>query len=396
MLSIISTVGLTVFGGYQTPLNSAAREFEQSNPRDIRKIVSDKTFPGEEIYRQALADLQAKSGDFLRKACAEVNAIEGIHATNNVRAGNVYHFLASDTPSGLLAARVLADFCKEHYQATEAKVHLIQGLQVKDERGFRLTGLPSLVQKVYECLNEAKSQHLTAFLNPTGGFKAAISYLTLVGMLRQKDGVKVSCIHETSTQLITLGGLPVALDLAAIGKIAALLEECDAEQESGLSRPRLMQGLGLNRNEMVEDHPFWSLFEQFDSEHYILSGLGSIALAELRSQARLSEVWLTHQALERLNKEFKPGSVARQNFETIFDRLRDPLNRVDPYRHTYKGSSFPAFKYKGNERLFYHENADGSVWVLELAQHVSDSDYSYDRIPAALTDYTPAQRWPKE
>jgi len=395
VLSIISTVGTTVFGRYDSPLAVAVRDLEASKPSDadIVRILNSNTFPGYEIYRQALADLKAKSVEFLRRASAEVNAIEGIQNQHNVPLGNEYYFLASHTASGALAARVLADFCNEHYQASRSEARLIQRLQVTDARGFRLIGLPYLIQTVYGLLEDARQKRLIAVLNPTGGFKAAIPYLTLVGMLRQSQGVEVSCIHETSHELITLAGLPVALDLANIKKIEPLLRACEDAQETGIERDKLANGLGLSRNQLIEEHPLWSLFEQFDSDHYILSGLGSIALAELRARAKDQEVWLSRQAVERLEKDFKPGSEARQNFETILNRIGSPENRVDPYRHTYKGSNFPAYKYKGNERLFYYEHEDGYILILELAQHISDLDWRYDRVPTQLTDYAPYRRW---
>jgi hypothetical protein len=253
-----------------------------------------------------------------------------------------------------------------------------------------LEGLPFLIQKVYDLIKKARNDRFTPVINPTGGFKAAIPYLTIIGMIQKVD---VGLIHETSKELITLAGIPITFNIAAIKKIASLLEKCDEKQENGISRSELAQGLGLSRSESVEDHIFWSLFEQFDSDHYILSGLGSIALAELRAQAAEQTVWLSKQAAERLERDFKPGSEARQNFETMLNRIHDPANRVDPYRHTYKGCDFPAYKYKGNERLFYHEHPKGYILILELAQHVSDNNWSYDRVPGKLADYSPQKRW---
>ncbi len=395
MLSIISTVGTTVFGKYESLLATKVRELERENlsNADIAKIQRGRCEQAEPLYQQALADLKAKAGEFLRRATAEINAIEGIHDLKGARTGNEYYFIASNTASGVLAARVLADFCVEHYNAAYAEAIIIQGLQVKDPRAFRLTGLPILVQKLYELMDDAKKKHLSVILNPTGGFKAAIPYITLVGMLRQSQDVQVSLIHETSTELITLANLPITLDISQIEKIRPLLEACEKEQQSGVDQNQMKQELGLNRNQMVEDHPLWSLFEQLDGDHYTLSGLGTIALAELRARSQMQTVWLSKQAYERLEREFKPGSEARRNFETIFDRLRDPAKRVDPYRHAYKDCDFPAYKYKGNERLFYHERPDGTVLVLELAQHISDSDWSYDRVPDEQSEYIPYFQW---
>ncbi|MGQ9908249.1 MAG: hypothetical protein ACUVS2_05360 [Candidatus Flexifilum sp.] len=392
MLSIISTTGTSVFGPRGTPLNTAIQDFKVRESRDLAAIASSRTFPGEEIHKQALADLKAKSGDFLRRACAEINAIEGIHLEHGVKLGNEYHFLASQTAAGVLAARVLADYCREVYQASNASVIIIDGLQVDKAQLFRRTGLPYLIQTVYNLLDEAKRKQLKAILNPTGGFKAAIPYLTLVGMLRRTDKVEVSIIHETSPELITLSGLPIALNISEIKQYRRVLEDCAAEQQKGLEPDKLKQGLGLSENEQIEDHEFWSLFEQFD-DGYILSGLGSIALQELRSRERLSKVWLSKQAYDRLNEEFRQGSRSRENFEIIFRRIADPDYRVPPYRHEYSRSRFPAYKYKGNERLFYHEQKDGSVLILELALHISDNNWSYDRIPENLENYHPSYEW---
>ncbi|MHB8625295.1 MAG: hypothetical protein ACYDBJ_01635 [Aggregatilineales bacterium] len=186
MLSIISTVGTTVFGKPGTALSDAAIQFENSSPQKIEQIISSKTFPGQDIYQQALNDLNAQTSvAFLRRSTAEINAIEGIQAAHGINQGNEYYFLASQTPRGMLAARVLADFCQDHYSASKREVRKINGLQVKDTRKFRLTGLPFLVQTVYELLDDAKDKRLIAVINPTGGFKAAIPYLTLVE--RRKD-----------------------------------------------------------------------------------------------------------------------------------------------------------------------------------------------------------------
>lgn len=393
MLSIVSTVGTTVFGGFNTPLSKAVKDLENTKPSNLHKIASEKNFPGDDIYQQALADLKAKQGNFLREACAEINAIEGFHAEpGRVARGNHYHFLASDTLAGLLAARILQDFCLERYEASHAEVHLIHGLQVADGQKFRLQGLPRLIEEVYKIFRIAKEKNLRVILNPTGGFKAAIPYLTLIGMIQQAE---VGLIHETSKNLITLKGLPIILDIPEIKKIKKLLdkfEEKEAQQE-GVQKKDILDGLGLNHRHQIEDHRLWSLFEHYEDDRYILSGLGSIALEEIKSLSKNQTVWLSQQAYRRLEKDFPKGTQARENFETILNRLQNPDMRTPPYRHEYQGSEFPAYKYKGNERLFYHEHPDGYILVLELAQHNSDNDWAYDRTPTKIEDYKKFERW---
>jgi putative CRISPR-associated protein (TIGR02619 family) len=391
MLSIISTVGTTVFGGFGSPLNNAVKQFEQSQPKDTQKIIDGKSFPGQEIYQQALADLKAKSGSFLRKACAEINAIEGFHNKYGVALGNQYHFLASHTATGMLAARVLRDFCLERYQASYADVRLVQGLQVQDAHKFRLEGLPFLIQVIYEVLTNAQEKRLTTVLNPTGGFKAAIPYITLVGMIRR---VEVGLIHETSEALITLAGLPIALDLEAIAQISPVLEQCDAEQETGIHRTTLAQGLGLSRNEMVESHPLWSLFGQYGSDHYILSGLGSIALAELRVRAKHQRVWLSKQATERFDELDRN---LQDQLSRIFEQMRDS-DWIKINLHATGKDHLKILKPSGAERPLFYWADDGSVVIADIGLK---NDGSYDRISDELdtlkrVDYPPFSLWEKK
>lgn len=387
MLSIISTVGTTVFGAYGTPLNTAVKQFEQSQPKDIRRIIDGRSFPGEEIYQQALADLKAKAGSFLRKACAEINAIEGFHTKHGVALGNHYHFLASQTATGILAARVLRDFCLERYQASHADVRLVQGLQVQDERKFRLEGLPFLIQVIYEVINDAQKKRLTVVLNPTGGFKAAIPYITLVGMIRH---VEVGLIHETSEELITLAGLPITLDLDEISTISAVLEECEQEQQEGMRQAKLANDLGLAPNELIESHPLWSLFEQLNSERYILSGLGTIALEELRARMKQPRVFLSKQAAERYDQLDK---VQQEKFNRYFSRLREPgwieQKRHDEFKNP--GGATAIKPGKVDERLFIYELDDGAILVAELAFHLPNN--SYDRVPQHRKDYDVYRLW---
>src|SRR5579859_7319536 len=119
MLSIISTVGTSVL--YKSDIVRAdIPDFEKNTSvADIADILSKSKFKGLHIYEQVLADLDAqKSRVNLRRYCAEINSIEGIHDENQSAINNRYYFLSSDTPKGALATRILVDYCKKHYAPT--------------------------------------------------------------------------------------------------------------------------------------------------------------------------------------------------------------------------------------------------------------------------------------
>ncbi|MHB8625294.1 MAG: hypothetical protein ACYDBJ_01630 [Aggregatilineales bacterium] len=213
-------------------------------------------------------------------------------------------------------------------------------------------------------------------------------------MLRQSQGVEVSCIHETSNELISLAGLPIALDIESIKEIAPVLEACNAEQDSGIERELLAKGLGLTRYDQVEDHPLWSLFEQYDGNHYMLSGLGSIALAELNARIKKTKVWLSRQAAERFEAEQRKGSEAAKRWQQILDHISDRDWR-DRHRHEYKTCEFPASKLDRTQyRAFYDYDASSNqVLILELA---IEEHGEYDKVPINRKDFGPHTLWTSE
>ncbi len=215
---IIATVGQSVIGNSDKLIRDGVAAFAKQPTPDLMsdlKLIKNGVhdFPGKNWYDMILTALydMVDNKALLRQASAELNhlipTLESIKSNSN----DVIHFIASETVEGVLSARILADFCRDYFErATE--VHIVKGLQVKDGQRFRRLGLSTLIELVFRLLRNADPSVYKRVLNPTGGFKGVVPYLTLIGMLH--PSVEIAYIYEFSDELITLAGLPFTLDFS--------------------------------------------------------------------------------------------------------------------------------------------------------------------------------------
>lgn len=399
-ICVISPVGLSVFLNASKPLGDAGKTFALSEGQKLEDIVSGKgEFPGYKLYRAIVDELLAytkSSPDDLGKASGELNALVRIlneHPANN---NDHLYFLATNTPSGALAARILSDFVVEHF-LRDSEVRIIDGLQVQKADQLREIGVPNLITTIFDILEDHPSGTFHRVLNATGGFKNIMPYLTLIGMLQHLD---VAYIFEGSEELITLAGLPVRLDVELLEEYFDALDKVATNK---LDKEQLSKQLKL-KDQPLSEHAIYNLLDLKQEANsaeagieqvrsvYQLNGLGQIVYRQLKRSRARTPVWLSIEAQERFEKDAPKGSVARGNFEEILNRLQYEDNRVMPYRHEYKGSDAPAYKYKGKERLFYWELPD-KILVLELAFHKSGNDSSYDKVAGKPMKYSAAVQW---
>lgn len=363
---IISTVGQSIFSNAEPHIKERFRAFGNENIENLKAILdSQNNFPGEELYRLRLDTLIAQSSDVtsLRRASAELNSLIAILSQQDIPDGHLFYLLATATPDGVLAARVLRDFCRQHFNHSGVEVRIIRGLQVKDVQLFLRHGLPSLIEAIYSILDQAKGYE--ALFNPTAGFKAVIPYFTLVGMLKK---VEMAYLYEFSDELVALSPLPIDFNVEGIKPFYNVLKAC----ENGIDNADLQQQLGLH-NQAVEVHPLWSLFMQVDNQ-YMLSGLGEIIYRTLNEQQSKQAVYLSRRVWEDYQKA---DAKIRQNLEAWFQDMQHQEWRKNQEHATIQGVKVA--KPASNDRLFYFEEEDGAILIVEVARH---SDQSYENLSA--------------
>ncbi|KAB2903557.1 MAG: putative CRISPR-associated protein [Anaerolineae bacterium] len=367
---IISTVGQSIFSNAEPYLKERFHAFGREKIDKLKVIVdAENDFPGQELYRLRLDTLIAQSTDItsLRRASAELNSLIAIVKQQDIPDGHLFYLLATATPDGVLAARVLRDFCRQHFNHAGVEVRIIHGLQVRDVQLFLREGLPSLIEAIYSILDQTKGYE--PLFNPTGGFKAVIPYFALVGMLKK---IEMAYLYEFSDELVALSPLPIDFNVGVITPYYDVLNAC----ENGLPASDLQQRLGLS-NQPVEAHPLWSLFMRDDNQ-YMLSGLGEIIYRTLNEQQSKQAVYLSKRVWEDYQKA---DAKIRQNLEAWFQQMQDEGWRLNQAHATI--NDVKVAKLASNDRLFYFEEEDGAILIAELARH---SDQSYERLSADFTN----------
>lgn len=137
-------------------------------------------------------------------ASAETNTLEHLDLHSSDR----LHWLHSDTPEGRFCAEAL----RGHYQAAgnDGELHEVAGINYREDT-FADLGLRSLVGTAFGIIRRPDAGQVE--ICATGGFKAELAYLNLVGLL---SGCPVHYIHERFRSLVTLPALPTAWDMAPV------------------------------------------------------------------------------------------------------------------------------------------------------------------------------------
>ncbi|MDZ4771097.1 MAG: hypothetical protein SGJ24_18410 [Chloroflexota bacterium] len=390
-ICVISTTGTSIFSNAHVDLKSEWQAFRNRTDVDLQAISRRGVFNGSELYQCSLEYLRAEAKavdarEVIRKSSAELNSLTLILADQRTRSDQL-HFLATATPDGVLAARVIADFSRDYFQIENVSIHLIDGLQVNDGEAFQRDGVRNLIAKIYDVLRHAPEGTYKRVINPTGGFKGVVPYLTLIGMI--EPGVDLSYIYEQSPALITLGRVPLQFNFEILDSAYRALKACS---EDFVDQQQLSELLNLSAVQTLTDHPAWSLFDQTSQEgkiYFSVNGLGLIVLEHFKSLYK-TKIYFSRHAAERFDSL---DNTQQRKFEGYFERLRDP-DWIKSHRHDDYANEGNAIAIKpGNvdERLFIYQLDDGSILVAELAFHQTNG--SYDREPKRRKDYDSFRLW---
>lgn len=184
----------------------------------------------------AAADVERWLGSAdLVKASAETNTLRAL-GLSDVDALALLH---SDTPEGRLCAEALHGL----YRARCREVSLEQIGRLGYGAAVFTTGLKSLVDVTLRLVHRGRERGRQAVLCATGGFKAEIAFLNLLGALLE---IEVVYMHELHHELVRLPRLPLTWDAEFVSRHEDFFTWIDEEpRESGeveswlRSRPEL-------------------------------------------------------------------------------------------------------------------------------------------------------------
>lgn len=209
-MKIITTVGTSIFENYL--------DDEQNRHQDCVDIYNDikEKAPAFEKWNDYKCDID----EFLEKwqasdsydASAEIASILKIVEETKVETAEVY-LLATDTVLSVLACELIQEWFEEYYSSKitinfkKNNSFICKGLQVSNTREFRNEGLHHLLENFNEIAQQDYFTNIV--LNITGGYKAIIPYLTILGQIQQ---IKIAYIFENTDSLIWFPQVPVNID----------------------------------------------------------------------------------------------------------------------------------------------------------------------------------------
>ena len=136
------------------------------------------------------------------KASAEMNTLH----RRNIDETDRISFLHSDTDEGRYCSERLGTYYDQ--KCREVRQSVLEALSYHDQ-SFAQSGLKSLISVTIQEIRYAREQSLTPIFCATGGFKAEIAYLNILGALLN---IEVYYIHELHREEVQLPSLPLTWD----------------------------------------------------------------------------------------------------------------------------------------------------------------------------------------
>ena len=334
--------------------------------KDVPREVQSKGGAAfREAIRQRLATLaeSLEVPSLLKQASAESNSVSRL----GPESGDLVVLLHSETEDGTICAEEVQRLLRDQLHA-DVECKRIDGLQATDPTRFRRLG----VQNLFAELDRRCASNGSVFLNVTGGFKSAVPYVTLYGILHQ---VPVVYIFELSDSLFTLPQPPVHFDYdrlaPAADAIAMLHRETAMPREEFFRR---VPGIAYH------ERPLYEPLLDEENGQVMLSAFGLLFHEAL--QRDRGNVFLSPNAA----KTFSAATGdAREQLAFMLERVGNPLIRRAK-RHPFHGTDLEVYK-PGNtaQRMAYFMKGN-DVHVCELYP-AHDEGYERRLASKRVADY---------
>jgi putative CRISPR-associated protein (TIGR02619 family) len=234
----------------------------------------------------------------LGNICAELNVLSRL----NMEKADRIVFLASDNAQGRVCAEMLKLASINAFELSEAAVEIrrIEDLQVLDAKKLRERGLKNLVKAVLDYLaNDSVRYSYDIILNPTGGFKGVVPFITILGMLYGQRSVY---LFEFAEELINLPPLPFSFDIQLYNRVRPALSY--TEENVAVSEDAFLSRVV---NYVPEEHDLFMAFtEPFDDHNITISAL-AYCLYNIDKSAEKPLV--AESALKDLSKMTGPSTL---------------------------------------------------------------------------------------
>ncbi|MFW1646019.1 CRISPR-associated protein [Acinetobacter guillouiae] len=161
----------------------------------------------------------------VHKISAEINSLERLGLTTMSKVV----LLAADNAASKACANELKKNIEQIFGLSKQNIEIkrIKGLQVHDIKALKEQGFRELVTTILAYLiDDNLNYQYDLILNPTGGYKGVIPFVTVLGMLYGKRSVY---IFEHAEQLINLPPLPFSFDIDIYNRVVPALKRIDEQ-----------------------------------------------------------------------------------------------------------------------------------------------------------------------
>jgi len=276
---IITTVGTSIIGNFKQE-NSESPRIKDFDQLENTSLKDWENHP-KKIERCKLVLTKFLQKD-KHKASAEVKSLGKIIAQYVQYPDDKIeiYLLATDT----ILSRMVAEVLEEYYRKNQTVYflpdkHIIKGLQVKDAKNLGEHGFANLINviekiKVKNDEDDKKDKNekkeIKLILNVTGGYKAIIPILTILGQVMD---VPVNYIYEDSEALIEIEKMPIGIDWGLAEELAPYIDSSYIENTHPDS-----QAIVSNMSEIIPKLKKYKLIKDSDNPKltYEITGWGYV------------------------------------------------------------------------------------------------------------------------
>lgn len=205
---IITTVGTSVFENYLKDKTVAEKD-----KRDFRvdyNYIKDESPPFSKYNanKEMLEELEEHIVPWYKNAPNASAEIKSILKIKEETEGEVeIYLIATDTVLSVKAAELVKEWLVKKGILVNKKISIIECLRIQDANAFINNGIQNLIVEILN-IHESDNQE-NSILNISGGFKAMIPVLTIVGQLYD---MPLFYIYENSDTPIEIQRLPISFD----------------------------------------------------------------------------------------------------------------------------------------------------------------------------------------
>jgi putative CRISPR-associated protein (TIGR02619 family) len=344
MIKVITPVGMSVFENYikendniifrnaYIPIKENKYRADDLNKENNRRKVIENTL-NEKWFRNNI------------NASAEIKSL--IKLKEQLQEDFDIYLLYSDTAISRLAAEILQRVVTyyESLKKSEIRIQKIEGLQIWNKEEF-IKGITNLVRTIY---NIAKEYWENIIINITGGYKATIPYLTLLGQINR---CSIYYIFEDTDTLIKIPYLPIDIKWDLFDEYWEYIEKVEHPKihpKDDLPYCFLENLKSLVIEEKINGKTYVSLnplgeilWEKYKSRYFIFYSPQDV-YEDIEKQAYIREIITT----KFYKKEIRENKTQTKNNHRVYD------DGNNPYRIFYFEEDNKIYIYKTFES---HDN----------------------------------------